>query len=73
MSTYLSGLLISLSAHLAGSPYDDLGGRRRDERGDVPGWVMVTVMSAAVVAVLLPFASEELRGLLGSALDMVRQ
>jgi hypothetical protein len=30
--------------------------RREPDRGDVPGWVMVTVMSAALVAALLvPF------------------
>lgn len=31
-------------------------GRDRRERGDVPGWVMITVMTAAlVVAILIPF------------------
>lgn len=31
------------------------GARQRD-RGDVPGWVMITVMTAAlVVAILVPF------------------
>ena len=30
--------------------------RRTSERGDVPGWVMVVVMSAAlVIAILIPF------------------
>ena len=30
--------------------------RAERERGDVPGWVMITVMTAAlVVAILLPF------------------
>ncbi len=24
--------------------------RRRDERGDVPGWVLITVMTAGLVA-----------------------
>ncbi len=46
--------------------------RPRDDRGDVPGWVMVTVMSAAVVAALMPFVQDELRGMLGAAFDMVR-
>ena len=36
-----------------------LGSRLRDddrERGDVPGWVMITVMTAALVlAILIPF------------------
>ncbi len=31
-------------------------GSRHDERGDVPGWVMITVMTAALVlAILIPF------------------
>lgn len=46
--------------------------RDRDERGDVPGWVMVTVMTAAVVAALMPFVEGELRQLLQSAFDSVR-
>lgn len=33
--------------------------RRGRERGDVPGWVMVTLMSAIlVVAILVPFKSQ---------------
>ena len=41
-------------------------------RGDVPGWVMVTVMTAAVVAVLLPFVRTELQGMLSAAFQSVR-
>lgn len=46
--------------------------RRRDERGDVPGWVMVTVMSAGVVAVLTPLLRTELTAMLRNALSSVR-
>lgn len=46
--------------------------RPRDERGDVPGWVMVTVMTAAVVAVLLPFVRDELRSMLAAAFSSVK-
>lgn len=46
--------------------------RERDERGDVPGWVMVTLMTAMVVAALFPFVRDELKALLGSAFDMVK-
>lgn len=46
--------------------------RERDERGDVPGWVMVTLMTAMVVAALFPFVRDELKGLLTSAFAMVR-
>lgn len=45
--------------------------RPRDERGDVPGWVMVTLMTAIVVAALTPFVSDELRALLSRAFAMV--
>ncbi len=55
----ISGLLL----HLATRP--------RDDRGDVPGWVMVTLMTAIVVAALTPFVSDELRALLSRAFSMV--
>ncbi|MDO9378662.1 MAG: hypothetical protein Q7T56_07415 [Nocardioidaceae bacterium] len=43
----------------------------RDERGDVPGWVMITVMSAGLVALLTAFAGPQLRAMLESALSSV--
>ncbi len=46
--------------------------RERDERGDVPGWVMVTLMTAMVVAALFPFIRDELQAMLASAFDMVK-
>ncbi len=45
--------------------------RRQDERGDVPGWVMVTLMTAIVIAALTPFVSDELMSLLRQAFSMV--
>ena len=45
--------------------------RPRDDRGDVPGWVMVTLMTAIVVAALTPFVGDELRALLVRAFSMV--
>ena len=47
-------------------------GRRRDDRGDVPGWVLITVMTAGLVAVLWGVAEDQLREMLRSALDSVR-
>lgn len=44
--------------------------RTRDERGDVPGWVMITVMSAGLVAVLTAVAAPQLRSMLEQALSM---
>ena len=43
----------------------------RDERGDVPGWVLVTVMSAALVGVLYQFAGDQLKTMLDNALGTV--
>ena len=41
----------------------------RDERGDVPGWVMITIMTAGIVAVLWQFAGPYLQEVLQSALQ----
>ncbi len=43
------------------------------ERGDVPGWVMITLMSAVLVAGLLAIAGPALEALFRSALDQVSQ
>jgi hypothetical protein len=47
--------------------------RRADhrERGDVPGWVMITLMSAVLVAALLALAGPALEGLFNQAMDKV--
>ena len=45
--------------------------RRRDERGDVPGWVMITVMSAGFVAILSAVAGPRLSSMLTNALAAV--
>jgi hypothetical protein len=50
-----------------------LGTRRRDERGDVPGWVMVTVMTAGLVVLLWGAAKEQLGAMLSNALGSVKQ
>lgn len=44
--------------------------RRRDDRGDVPGWVLVTLMTAGIVMALWIVAEPKLASLLGSALDV---
>lgn len=41
---------------------------RRDERGDVPGWVMITVMSAGLVTLLTAVAGPQLQSMLEAAL-----
>lgn len=44
---------------------------RRDERGDVPGWVMIVVMTAGIVGVLWVAAEDQLKDMLDSALSSV--
>ena len=46
--------------------------RRRSERGDVPGWVLITVMTAGLVAALWAIAGPQLAGMLRDALSSVR-
>ena len=45
---------------------------RRDERGDVPGWVLVTVMTAGLVMAIWGLADDQLRQMLKDALDSVK-
>ena len=46
--------------------------RDRGERGDVPGWVLVTVMTAGLVMVIWGVAEDQLRSMLSAALSKVR-
>jgi hypothetical protein len=52
------------------STLDRLRGDDR-ERGDVPGWVMVTVMSAILVVALLAVFEPQIKHAVGNALDSV--
>lgn len=45
------------------------GGDR--ERGDVPGWVLITLMTAGIVTVLWQFAGDRLLAILTNALNSV--
>lgn len=50
------------------------GVRRRiragDDRGDVPGWVLITLMTAGIVMALWIVAEPKLSSLLGGALNI---
>ncbi|GAA0206403.1 hypothetical protein GCM10009526_30910 [Glutamicibacter creatinolyticus] len=48
-----------------------LAPKLREERGDVPGWVMITLMSALLVAALLAVAGPRLQELFNQAIDRV--
>ena len=41
------------------------------ERGDVPGWVLITLMTAGIVAIIWGFAQERLLAILTEALASV--
>jgi len=43
-----------------------------EERGDVPGWVLITVMTAGLVAGLWAIAGDTLSRMLSQALNSVR-
>lgn len=51
---------------LAAAPAQD-----HHERGDVPGWVMITLMSAVLVAALLALAGPALESMFNQAMDKV--
>ncbi len=59
---FLDGVLDRLRGFVAG---DDR------ERGDVPGWVMVTVMTAGLVVALLALAGPKLTSAFTKAIDSV--
>ena len=42
------------------------------DRGDVPGWVMVTVMSAILVVAILGIFEPQIKSALGGILDSIR-
>ena len=45
---------------------------KRDERGDVPGWVLVTMMTAGLVVAIWGLAEDQLKQMLKDALDQVK-
>ena len=64
----LAHLMTRLYVALTAPPRRD----DRDERGDVPGWVLVTVMSAGIVMAIWGLAEGELKSMLRSALSSVK-
>ena len=45
------------------------GRERRRERGDVPGWVLITLMTAALALLIWGLASERLQTLFNETFD----
>jgi hypothetical protein len=47
------------------------GGRLANERGDVPGWVLITLMTAALVVVMWTLAVPALTAMFNQAMTKV--
>jgi hypothetical protein len=62
---FLAGL-----SRLLGAGWDRAHGRDA-ERGDVPGWVMVTVMSAILVVAILAVFEPQIKNAITHAIDSV--
>ena len=43
----------------------------RDERGDVPGWVLITLMTAGLVMIIWGLAGPALSGIFEQAIERV--
>lgn len=67
------GMLLRRSGPRTGTRNSAEDGRGHSERGDVPGWVMITLMSAVLVAALLALAGPALEALFNQAMDKVGQ
>ena len=42
-----------------------------DDRGDIPGWVLITIMTAGLVTLVWGVASDQLQNILTNALNSV--
>lgn len=60
-------LFVALQTRLG----ERLDGEDRD-RGDVPGWVLITLMTAGIVTVLWAFAGPRLLAILTNAINSVQ-
>jgi hypothetical protein len=57
--------------HIWKKPLPMLTNRLRHDRGDVPGWVLVTVMTAGLVTAIWLIADGQLTSILNRALTSV--
>ena len=68
----LVAALAALIGHsLAAAPRPRKTFADHPERGDVPGWVMITLMSAVLVAALLAVAGPALEAMFNQSMDTV--
>ncbi|XAS66162.1 hypothetical protein V3C33_11675 [Micrococcaceae bacterium Sec5.7] len=68
----LTALLWKTTATFAFGPHSHAAAKsEHPERGDVPGWVMITLMSAVLVAALLALAGPALETMFNEAMNKV--
>ena len=65
LQVWTASVMVTLTDALARSA------RRDDDRGDVPGWVMITVMTAIVVIALLAVFRDQVTTAVKNAFDSV--
>lgn len=58
----------TLGARLVGALTARLRGAAGDERGDVPGWVLITLMTAGIVVALWAVASDQIVAIFNNAM-----
>jgi hypothetical protein len=44
----------------------------QSDRGDVPGWVLITIMTAGLVTLIWGVANDQLKSILNNALNSVK-
>ena len=62
LSLTLTGLVLQVLTRVRGEDR---------ERGDIPGWVLITVMTAGLVTVIWSLLEPQIRDLLANVLDSV--
>jgi hypothetical protein len=71
----LQSLAANLSAGLTAAGHVVVSGLRRRvgdrERGDVPGWVLITLMTAGLVTILWSLAATQMTALFNQAMASV--
>ena len=62
---------ISRTYQSLGARWTNLRAITRSDQGDVPGWVMVTVMTAILVVAILGVFEPQIKSAISNALDSV--
>lgn len=67
------GCAVTFAGTLAsmGKALKQVFGRFADERGDVPGWVLITLMTAGLVIIIWGLAGPALSGVFQQAIERV--